>query len=324
MGTHSIGTHKHLIVIMDPIARIQYEKDSTLAILLAAQARHWRLSYAELDDLYWEDGEARLSLRPLSVTADPANWFQLGERQNHSPGAQDRVLMRKDPPFDTTFLYATHWLSKAQTQGSTVINHPQSLRDCNEKLFALDFPTLCPAHLVSKNLSQLRAFHTQHQDVIFKPLDGMGGQGIFRCKPTDGNLGSILEMLTQGGQRFIMAQQFIPDIAEGDKRVLMVMGQAVDYCLARIPAAGETRGNLAAGGTGRAQPLSARDRDIANTVGPWLLQKGLWFVGLDIIGDYLTEINVTSPTCIRQIDAAYGTQIGDQLMAGIEKALGLD
>ncbi len=313
--------NKVMIFVMDPIAQIKFAKDSTLAIAEAAQAQGWQLAYAELDDLYANNGQACANLRSLRVFHNESHWFELGDYVRTTFSDNHVILMRKDPPFNNTFLYASHILSMAEQAGSVVVNNPQALRDCNEKLFATHFPELCPPHLVSKNMAMLKEFHKVHQDVIFKPLDGMGGAGIFRCKVDDGNLSSIIEALTINGREYIMAQKYLPAISAGDKRILMVDGEPIDYALARIPAQGETRGNLAAGGRGVAQPLSTRDREIAMTVGPTLRQKGLLFVGLDVIGDYLTEINVTSPTCIREIDKAYNTNIGGTLIRAIEKKL---
>ncbi len=229
--------------------------------------------------------------------------------------------MRKDPPFNSEYVYATYLLELAERRGTLVVNRPQSLRDCNEKFFATQFPQCAPPTLVSRRSDILRAFAAEHGDVILKPLDEMGGASIFRHRDGDPNLSVILETLTDHGRRQIMAQRYLPAIKDGDKRILMIDGEPVEYCLARIPAAGETRGNLAAGGRGEARPLSERDRWIAAQVGPSLRERGLLFVGLDVIGDYLTEINVTSPTCAREIDAAYGTDIGGRLMAAIEKRL---
>ena len=283
-------------VVMDPIADTNYKKDSTLAMLWAAQARGWELFYMEQPDLYLEQGQAGAGMTPLQVFRDPDKWFELDSRQDSPLAELDVILMRKDPPFDNEFIYSTYILEQAERQGTLIVNRCQSLRDCNEKIFATQFPECCPPVLVSADRERLRAFHSEHSDVIFKPLDGMGGTGIFRVKRDDPNINVILEILTGHGAQTIMAQRFIPEISEGDKRILMINGEAVPYCLARVPAAGETRGNLAAGGTGRPQPLSERDQWIAEQVGPTLRDKGLLFVGLDIIGDYLTEINVTSPT----------------------------
>lgn len=308
-------------VVMDPIASINYKKDTTLAMLWAAQDRGWQLYYMEQADLYLEQGVARARMARLSVQRDPKNWFTLSELQDSNLADLDVVLMRKDPPFDNEYIYSTYILEAAERQGTLIVNRCQSLRDCNEKVFATQFSECCPPVLVSADMSRLRAFHQQHGDTIFKPLDGMGGSAIFRVTPGDPNVSVILETLTQHGRSTIMAQQYIPQIEQGDKRILMINGEPVPYCLARVPLAGETRGNLAAGGSGRAQPLTERDRWIAAQVGPSLREKGLLFVGLDVIGDYLTEINVTSPTCIREIDAAYDLDIAGQLMDCIAETL---
>lgn len=301
-------------VVMDPIAAINYKKDTTMAMLWAAQDRGWQLFYMEQSDLYLEQGVARGRMAGLSVARNPEDWYTLEQAQDRDLAELNVILMRKDPPFDNEFIYSTYILEEAERQGTLVVNRCQSLRDCNEKIFATHFPQCCPPVLVSSDNARLKAFHAQHGDIIYKPLDGMGGTGIFRVKPEDPNVNVILEILTGLGAQTIMAQKFIPDISNGDKRILMINGEPVPYCLARIPPEGETRGNLAAGGSGRAQPLSERDHWIAQQVGPSLKEKGLLFVGLDIIGDYLTEINVTSPTCIREIDAAYDLDIGGQLM----------
>ncbi len=308
-------------IVMDPIASISYKKDSSLAMLLAAQARGWELFYLEQKDLYLGAGQARGRMRPLKVFANPEKWFELDAEQDSPLAELDVILMRKDPPFDLEFVYSTYLLEQAEAEGVLVVNRPQSLRDCNEKLFATRFPQCMAPTLVSRRADILREFAATHGDVILKPLDGMGGASVFRHRPGDPNLSVILETLTQHGQQQIMAQAFLPEIKDGDKRILMIDGEPVPYCLARIPASGETRGNLAAGGRGEARPLTDRDRWIAAQVGPSLREKGLLFVGLDVIGDYLTEINVTSPTCIREIDAAYNTDIGGQLMDAIDRQL---
>lgn len=301
-------------VVMDPIADIKPHKDTSLALLLAAQKRGWALTYFEQADIYLDQGRAFGRARNLRVSEDLENWFELDESQDIALSELDVILMRKDPPFDSEYVYSTYILEAAEREGCLIVNNPQSLRDCNEKVFATQFPECCPEVLVSRDPERLRNFHRQHQDVIFKPLDGMGGAGIFRCKNDDPNVGVILETLTEHGKNSAMAQKFIPEIKQGDKRILVVGGTAVPYSLARIPADGETRGNLAAGGSGVAQPLSERDQWIVEQVSKTLIEKGLYFVGLDVIGDYLTEINVTSPTCVREIDAAYGTDIGSMLM----------
>ena len=301
-------------VVMDPIANINYKKDTTMAMLWAAQARDWQLFYIEQTDLYLEQSVARARMAPLTVFHDPDSWFSLEDYEDSDLAELDVILMRKDPPFDTEYIYSTYILEAAERMGTLVVNRCQSLRDCNEKVFATQFPQCCPPVLVSADMDRLKGFHQQYADVIFKPLDGMGGSDIFRVRPDDPNVSVILETLTGHGKQTIMAQQFIPQITAGDKRILMINGVPVPYCLARVPLVGETRGNLAAGGAGRAQPLSDRDQWIANQVGPSLREMGLVFVGIDVIGDYLTEINVTSHTCIREIDAAYDLDIGGQLM----------
>lgn len=308
-------------VVMDPIKDISFKKDSSLAMLLSAQARGWSLFYMEQQDLYQHAGEVRARMRPLKVFNDADCWFELGEELDEPLGDLNVILMRKDPPFDNEFLYSTYLLEQAENAGSLVVNRAQSLRDCNEKLFATLFPQCTPATVVSRRADVLRKFAEEHGDVILKPLDGMGGSSIFRHMKGDPNLSVILETLTAHGTQQIMAQKYLPAIKDGDKRILMIDGEPVPYSLARIPAAGETRGNLAAGGRGVAQPLTEKDRWIAEQVGPELRKRGLLFVGLDVIGEHLTEINVTSPTCIREIDNAYDTKIGDQLMDAIAQKL---
>ncbi len=301
-------------IVMDPIESINYKKDTSLAMLWAAQARDWEIYYMLQTDLYMDSGISKGSMRELSVKKDPQDWFAYGKSLEMRLGELDIILMRKDPPFDNHYIYSTYLLEEAQKEGTLVVNHPQSLRDCNEKLFAAQFPQCCPPFLVTCNAEKLKQFHRENQDVIFKPLDGMGGTAIFRLKEDDPNVSVIIEIITRGGSNQIMAQKFIPEIAKGDKRILLIDGEPVPYALARVPAVGETRGNLAAGGSGVAQELSARDRWICEQVGPVVKEKGLIFVGLDVIGDFLTEINVTSPTCVREIDNAYGTDIGGELM----------
>jgi len=312
---------RRLGVVMDPIAAISFHKDTTLALLLAAQQRDWKLVYMEPQNLYLKGSQARATAQQLQVFDNPEHWHELAAPEDIALGDLDALLMRKDPPFDTDFLHSTYILEAALEQGCLAVNHPRSLRDCNEKLFATRFPDCCPPLLVSANMTLLKNFHKEQGDVIFKPLDGMGGSGIFRCRPQDPNVSTILEMLTNHGKHLIMAQRFLPEIIDGDKRILMVNGEPIPYSLARIPAQGETRGNLAAGGRGVAQPLSARDLEIAARVGPSLKERGILFAGLDVIGDYLTEINVTSPTCVREIDRAYDTRIGERLMLAIEAQL---
>ncbi|QAV23914.1 glutathione synthase [Proteus hauseri] len=309
-------------IVMDPISSIKIKKDTSFAMLLEAQRRGWEIHYMEMNDLYLQQGEARARTRLLSVEENPEKWFEFSQEQDIALGSLDTILMRKDPPFDTEFIYATYILERAEDMGTLIVNKPQSLRDCNEKLFTAWFPALTPDTLVTREAKHLRTFHQKHGDVIFKPLDGMGGASIFRLKKDDPNVGVIIETLTDHGHRFCMAQNFLPEIVDGDKRILVVDGEPVPYCLARIPAKGETRGNLAAGGRGEARPLTESDWAIARQVAPILKQKGLIFVGLDVIGDRLTEINVTSPTCAREIEAAYPeVSVTGMLMDAIEVRL---
>ena len=308
-------------VVMDPIESINIKKDTSLAMLWAASDRGWSINYMRQQDLYQAGGEPRAKTTLLQVFRDTNDFYQLGEVEDINLGDLDVILMRKDPPFDNEFVYSTYILEAAERLGTLIVNKPQSLRDCNEKMFATQFPQCCPPLVVSRDEQILRGFHKEHGDVIFKPLDGMGGSSIFRVKPDDPNLGVILETLTAYGANTIMAQKYLPEIVDGDKRILLIDGEPVDYCLARIPSRGETRGNLAAGGIGRVQPLSDRDRWIANQIGPIAREKGLLFVGLDVIGDYLTEINVTSPTCVREIDNQFDTDIASTLMDVIEGKL---
>ncbi len=309
-------------VIMDSIENISVKKDSTLAMMVAAKARGWEIYYMQPADLYLDSGTARGRAQRLTeVSYDPNSWYRAEPSEQLELSSFDVLLMRKDPPFDNEYIYTTYILDVAEQQGVLVVNKPSSLRDCNEKIFATQFTNCTPPLLVSRNPAQLRGFLQQYRDVVMKPLDGMGGTMIFRVRQDDPNISVIIETLTDFGNRTIMAQQFIPEISEGDKRILLIDGEPIPYCLARIPASGETRGNLAAGGKGVARPLSDRDRWICEQVAPTLKAKNLMFVGLDVIGDYLTEINVTSPTCIREIDAAYDTDIGGKLMDCITRKL---
>ena len=310
-------------VVMDPIESITVKKDTTLAMLLAAQKRGWVIHYMLQSDLYLDEGKACAAVQTLSVKDDPDDWYSFGSKSNVALSELDVILMRKDPPFNMDYVYSTYLLEQAQREGTLVVNDPRSLRDCNEKLFATQFPQCCPPLMVGSSPQKLKAFQKLHEDVIYKPLDGMGGASIFRVAANDPNLSVIIETLTLGGRKQIMAQKYLPDIAKGDKRILLIDGKPVDYALARIPSSGETRGNLAAGGKGVAQELSDRDRWICEQVGPTLQEKGLLFVGLDVIGDYLTEINVTSPTCVREIDKAYNLDIAGDLMDCIQQKLKL-
>jgi glutathione synthase len=306
---------------MDPIASITIKKDSTFAMLLEAQARGWEVWYMEQRDLYLADNRAAARMRALRVVDDAAGWFTLGEERTAPLDRLDVILMRKDPPFDMEYIYTTYLLENAEQQGTLVVNSPASLRDCNEKLFTSLFPQCTPETLVSRNHEQVLSFVREHGEAIIKPLGGMGGASIFRAHADDSNINVIIETLTDNGRRFTMAQRFIPEIDAGDKRILLVDGEAVPYALARIPKPGENRGNLAVGGTGVGIPLSERDLWIAQQVAPELRTRSILFAGLDVIGDYLTEINVTSPTCIRELDAQFGLNISAQLLDRIEERL---
>ncbi|MDD1782343.1 glutathione synthase [Enterovibrio sp. ZSDZ35] len=304
-------------VVMDPIESINIKKDSSFAMMLEAQRRGWEIHYMQMNDLSLEQGKALARTKIVTLEENPEKWFEVQSEQDIALADLDAVLMRKDPPFDTEYIYATYILERAEVEGCLIVNKPQSLRDCNEKLFTAWFPEHTPITLVTRRDDQIKAFHEKHGDVILKPLDGMGGSSIFRVKKGDPNLSVIIETLTGLGNNYCMAQTFVPDISNGDKRILVVDGEPMPYCLARIPAKGETRGNLAAGGRGEARPLSETDWAIARAVAPTLKEKGLIFVGLDIIGDKLTEINVTSPTCIREIEAAFDINISGKLMDAI-------
>jgi glutathione synthase len=308
-------------VVMDSIAHLTYKKDTTLAMLWAAQQRGWSLHYMEQEDLYLRDGRAHARMRDLTAFRNPDDWYALGAPEERPLAELDVILMRKDPPVDAHFLNAVHLLGFAEREGVLVVNPTRALLECNEKLFAQQFPQCCTPTVVSCSEAVLRAFHAEHRDVIFKPLDGMGGSGIFHVQPEGRNLGAIIETLTERGQRQIMAQRYIPEIKDGDTRILLVDGEPVPYGLARVPMAGETRGNLAAGGTGVSRELTARDHWLIGQVQPMIREKGLMFVGLDVIGDYITEINVTSPTCVREIDDQRGTDIAGLLMDAIERRL---
>jgi glutathione synthase len=307
-----------LAVLMDPIARIQPKKDTTLALLLEAARRGYRLSYMEQGDLAVRDGDAWARLAPLAVRDDPHGWFELGTPAWQPLGGIDVILARKDPPVDAQFIYDTLVLDLAQRDGAQVVNDPRALRDANEKLFSLHFPQCCPPTAIARDPAELKRFVAEHGEVVLKPLDGMGGRSIFRSRHGDPNLNVILETLTGDGRGFAIAQKFIPEITSGDKRILVIDGEPVPYALARIPQGDDFRGNLAAGGKGVGVPLSARDRWIASEVGPELVRRGMRFVGLDVIGDWLTEVNVTSPTCARELDAQFGLNIAGLLFDRLE------
>jgi glutathione synthase len=308
-------------MVMDPIQSININKDTSFAMLLEAQSRNWSLHYMELNDLFLADGQAFARTRCLSVQRDAEHWFEFTDEQEIALADLDVIIMRKDPPFDLEYIYATYLLEQAENQGTLVVNKPQSLRDANEKLFTAWFPECCARTLVTREADRIRHFLAQQGEIILKPLDGMGGASIFHLRQQDPNINVILEMMTGHGQRFIMAQQYLPDIVHGDKRILLIDGKAVPYALARIPQNGETRGNLAAGGRAEGRELTERDFWIADQVGPKLKEKGLLFVGIDVIGDYLTEINVTSPTCVQELDREFGLNISAILMDSIEQKL---
>ena len=306
-------------VVMDPISQVNVKKDSSMAMMFEAQKRGYEIYYMEMKDLYLEQGQCRASAQTIRVFDSPEHWYELDEAKDIAVSELDAVLMRKDPPFDTEFIYATYMLERAEVEGTLIVNRPQSLRDCNEKLFTAWFADLTPKTLVTRSSDRIRKFHKDEKDIIIKPLDGMGGSSIFRIGPNDPNVGVIIETLTDHGNQYAMVQEYMAAITEGDKRILIVNGEAMPYCLARIPAQGETRGNLAAGGRGEARPLSDSDKLIAEKIGPELKKRGLYFVGLDVIGDKVTEINVTSPTCIREIEAAFPINISGKLMDAIEQ-----
>ena len=295
------------LFILDPLVSLKSYKDTSLAIMHAAAAQGHVLYVCEQHDVFLRNEVVNISAAPFEFSEGSlnknSNWYSLGEKQEVLPNDFDAILMRKDPPFDNEYLYSTYLLELAVNQGARVINNPSAVRDWNEKLSVAKFPQFAPEFLVTANQSLIREFLNQHKDIVIKPLDGMGGSGIFRIHEYDHNIGVILETATQFGKQTIMVQRYLPAILQGDKRIIIINGEPLPYALARIPKAGETRGNLAAGGTGVAQLLTTRDLEIANTVGKTLKQKGLFLVGLDVIGDYLTEINVTSPTGMVEIAA---------------------
>jgi glutathione synthase len=315
-------TPKRLGVVMDPIGAINYVKDSTLAMLLAAQARGFALCYLEQRDLSLRDGVALGRMRPLTVRADPQDWFSLGDAAVAPLDTLDCLLMRKDPPFDTEYIYSTYVLERAEDAGVLVVNRPQGLRDMNEKVYTAWFPQCCAPTLITRDMSDMTAFLREHGKVVVKPLDGMGGRSIFVLEKADLNARVVFETLTDYGHRFAITQRYLPEIAtSGDSRVLLVDGEPVPFALARMPSAEDHRGNLAAGAKGLGRPLNDRDRWLAAQIGPALAAKGMLFVGLDVIGGFVTEINVTSPTGIRELDKQFDIKIGDLLIAAIERRL---
>ncbi len=309
---------RRLAVLMDPIQKLKIHKDTTFAMLLEAQRRGHEVHVCEQRDIGLRDGRAWLRTRRTLVKDDPAGWYEQGEPWVHDAAEFDWILLRKDPPFDGEYLYDTQILERAEAQGAIVVNRPSALRDANEKLFTALFPQCCPPTLVSRVPADLREFVAAHGASVVKVLDSMGGTTIFRVAIDDPNLNVIFETVTHEGTRAALIQRYIPQISEGDKRILVIDGEPVPYALARVPKAGEFRGNLARGGSGRGQPLSERDRWICAEVGPELRRRGLLFVGLDVIGDYLTEINVTSPTCVRELDAQFGLNIAGLLFDRLE------
>ncbi len=304
-------------VVMDPLATLNYAKDSTLAMLYAAQARNWAVYCCTPEQLSLRTGRVYGDMQLLHLHTQRRAWYTVTESQEIPLDTLDIILMRKDPPLNLEYFYATQLLEFAEQAGVLVANRPQALRDANEKLYALQFAQCCPPTLVTASRSKLREFCAQQGDIILKPLDAMGGRGIFRLRPQDVNCNALLETATEWGRKTVMAQKFIPEIRDGDKRILLINGDPVPYALARIPALGETRGNLAAGGRGVGVELSARDRWICSQVGPDLRARGIWFAGLDVIGPYLTEINITSPTGIRELDKYYHLDIAGQLLDGL-------
>jgi glutathione synthase len=313
---------RRLAVVMDPIGNIQYAKDTSLAMLLAAQKRGYELWYLEQADLYLRDGVARGRPRALSVKADPAGWFSLGQPQDRPLADFDVILMRKDPPFDMEFIYTTYILERAELAGAMVVNRPQGLRDMNEKVYTAWFPELCAPTLVTRDMKAMGEFAREFERVVVKPLHGMGGRSIFVVDQQDKNLNVVFETLTEYGTRYAIVQKYLPEIVtSGDSRVLVIDGQPAPYALARMPLGSDNRGNLAAGATGVARPLNARDREIVAGIGPRLAEQGMLFVGLDVIGGCVTEINVTSPTGVREIDKQFGTDIAALFIDAIDRRL---
>lgn len=311
----------NLGIVMDPLETISIKKDSSFAMLLEAQRRDWILWYMEMGGVFLLENRPMARMKQLRVRDDPEHWFDFVTQRTAPLDSLSSILMRKDPPFNMEYIYATYLLEQAETRGSLVVNRPAALRDANEKLYTSWFPQCTPATLVSRHRQDFHSFLEKHRDIILKPLGGMGGESIFRLTQGDPNTNVILETLTGKQSRYAMAQKFIPEISAGDKRILVVDGEAVPWALARVPQAGENRGNLAAGGSAHGVELTQRDRWIVAQVAPRLREAGILFAGLDVIGDYLTEVNVTSPTCIRELDTIYNLNISAMLMDCIEKKL---
>jgi glutathione synthase len=315
----------NILFVADPLEAFKVYKDTTFSMMREAQRRGHRVAACEPRHLTWRSGErVQAPVREITLTGDADRWFRVERTQQHDLRAFDAVLMRKDPPFDDEFFYATHLLEQAQREGAKVFNRPASLRDHPEKLAIMEFPQFVSPTLVTRSADEVRRFHEEHGDIILKPLDGMGGMGIFRVGPEGLNLGSIIETLNQHGSTTIMVQRYVPEITQGDKRVLVIGGRVVPFCLARIPQGSEIRGNLAAGGKGVAQPISDRDREIAETIGPLLADRGLLLIGLDVIGDRLTEINVTSPTGFQEITQQTGFDVPAMFLDALEEAVDRD
>ena len=312
---------RKLGIVMDPIESITPYKDSSLAMMLEAQRRGWQIYYFRLDDIYLDNGIAMGQFKTLTLYDDNDHWFDYGDAGECRLDTLDTILMRKDPPFDLEYIYCTYMLEQAEENGTLIVNKPSSLRDCNEKLFTRVFPQCCVETLVSRKPATLKRFIEQHRDVIIKPLDGMGGRSIFRLQLGDPNTNAIIEAVSRDATSQSMVQRYIPEISEGDKRILLIDGVAVPYALARVPAPGENRGNIAAGASTRGQPLSERDQWLCDQVGPELRARGLIFVGIDVIGDFITEINVTSPTGVRELDNNFDINISADLFACIERRL---
>jgi glutathione synthase len=311
-----------LAVVMDPIEEIKYAKDTTLGMLLAAQKRGYELHYLRQSALYLRDGVAFGRAQPLQVHADPANWFTLGAAVDQRLGDFDVILMRKDPPFDMEFIYTTYILERAELAGALVVNRPQGLRDMNEKVYTAWFPDCCAPTLVTRDMAAMAAFAAEHGRVVVKPLHGMGGRSIFVVDQRDKNLQVVLETLTEYGSRFAIVQRYLPEIVDtGDSRVLVIDGKPAPHALARMPSASDNRGNLAAGATGVGRELNDRDRELVARIGPTLAERGMLFVGLDIIGGFVTEINVTSPTGLRELDKQFGTDIAGLLIDAIDRRI---
>ncbi len=304
--------------ITDPLQQFKIYKDSTFAMMREAQRRGHQVYAFEPASLAWQAGRISAQVQHLRLTGAADTWYELQAEAEMALTGFDCVIQRKDPPFDMEYIYATYLLELAEQQGARIFNKPAAIRSHNEKLSIAQFSEFTAATLVTRDEAKIRAFHAEHREIILKPLDGMGGAGIFRIASDGMNLGSVIETLTQNGQRTIMVQRYIPEIVQGDKRILIIAGKPVPYALARIPQNGEVRGNLAAGGRGVAQPLSARDWHIANSLGPELFARGLLLVGLDVIGDYLTEVNVTSPTCFQEITAQSDCDVAALFVAALE------